>query len=130
MANFTGALGDGTTTQRLTPVAVSFASLTPGPVFSTEITAGSGHTCALLADGTAACWGDNAFGKLGDGTTIDRLTPVRVLLTNSGPIASGLDHTCTVAADGIPRCWGDNAFGQIGDATTLPRVLPKRVSSF
>jgi len=128
--NFNGSLGDGTTTARLTPVAVSLASLTPGPAFATTIAAGSGHTCALLADGTGACWGDNAFGKLGDGTTTDRFTPVRVLLTNSGPLATGMDHTCTVAADGVPRCWGDNSFGQIGDGTTLPRLTPKRVSSF
>jgi alpha-tubulin suppressor-like RCC1 family protein len=128
--NSTGALGDGTTTQRLTPVAVSFASLTPAPAFAATITAGSGHTCALLADGFPVCWGDNAFGKLGDGTTINRSTPARVLLTNSGPLATGMDHTCTVAADGVPRCWGDNAFGQIGDGTTLPRLSPKRVSSF
>jgi alpha-tubulin suppressor-like RCC1 family protein len=128
--NFNGSLGDGTTTQRLTPVDVTLASLTPGPVFATAIAAGSGHTCALLADGFNACWGDNAFGKLGDGTIIDRFTPVRVLLTNSGPVAAGMDHTCTVAGDGVPRCWGDNAFGQIGDGTTLPRVVPKKVSTF
>ena len=42
------------------------------------ITAGGRHTCALLADRTARCWGDNFSGQLGDGTTTTRLTPTAV----------------------------------------------------
>ena len=75
-ANGSGQLGDGTnTTNRLTPVlvqapaGVSFAAVTPGAV----------HTCGVTAAGTAYCWGRNVEGQLGDGTTTDRLIPMRVL---------------------------------------------------
>jgi len=71
--NWYGELGDGTTTQRLSPVNVSGLS---GAV---ALAAGYAHTCALLANGTARCWGRNLDGQLGDGTTTDRHTPVSVV---------------------------------------------------
>ncbi len=57
-----GQLGDGTTTDRPTPVVVA------GLTGATALAAGSAHTCALLGDGTVACWGANEYGQLGDGT--------------------------------------------------------------
>jgi len=49
-----------------------------GEFFST-IRAGTGHTCARATSGGAYCWGGNANGSLGDGTTQDRRTPVGVV---------------------------------------------------
>jgi alpha-tubulin suppressor-like RCC1 family protein len=43
-----------------------------------QISSGDNHTCALLADGTARCWGNNGVGQLGDGTTTNRTSPVAV----------------------------------------------------
>jgi hypothetical protein len=68
--NSSGQLGDGTTTNRSTPVSVS------GLTGAVAISAGINHTCAVLNDGTAKCWGLNSSGQLGDGTTTNRSTPV------------------------------------------------------
>ena len=72
--NGKGQLGDGTTTDRHTPVAVTGLS---GPVQALAV--GQYHTCALMTGGTAVeCFGANAYGQLGDGTTTNRNTPVAV----------------------------------------------------
>ena len=72
--NGDGELGDGTTTSRSTPGLVA-ADVN----FAAVSAAGQDHTCGLTAAGAAYCWGDNAFGQLGDGTTTTRLTPVHVV---------------------------------------------------
>jgi alpha-tubulin suppressor-like RCC1 family protein len=85
--NGSGQLGDGSTTQRLTPVAVlgvggsgnlsGIVSVTAGGEYSQlNPTGDDAHTCALFSDGSVACWGDNTFGQLGDGSTTERHTPV------------------------------------------------------
>jgi alpha-tubulin suppressor-like RCC1 family protein len=62
-----GQLGDGTRTNRFTPTA---ASIVPAGAHGFAI--GAQHTCAILPSGAVACWGQNSFGQLGDGTTTDR----------------------------------------------------------
>jgi hypothetical protein len=83
-----GGLGDGTTTDRLTPVTVT--GLT-GTVVA-EAT-GAYHSCAVTSGGAVQCWGGNQYGQLGDGTTTQRLTPVasttRAPSPLPGPFSAG-----------------------------------------
>ena len=108
-----GQLGDGRqdTISRM-PVAVSRLS---GRVVA--VAAGAYHTCALSSAGAVQCWGENAHGELGTGTTTNSSTPVAVSGLSSGvvAIATGKSHTCALTGAGALQCWGDNQFGQLGD---------------
>jgi alpha-tubulin suppressor-like RCC1 family protein len=111
--NFYGQLGDGTTTDRATPVAI--ADLTG----VADLAAGISHTCARLTDGTARCWGNNEFGELGDGTTTDRRTPVVVAgLSGVAQLAANEFRTCARLVDGTVRCWGRDTGGSLGTGVT------------
>jgi alpha-tubulin suppressor-like RCC1 family protein len=77
--NNTGELGDGTTTERLTPVPVLVSPGGPPLSGVQALTLGDWHSCALLTSGDVRCWGGNGDGQLGDGTTTDQLKPVPVL---------------------------------------------------
>jgi hypothetical protein len=81
-----------------------------GPVKS--IAAGYAHTCVLLADGSARCWGNNHEGQLGDGQTAHSMSPVAVQnLAPATAITAGLAHTCALLADKTAQCWGTDSYG-------------------
>ncbi|MBI2394114.1 MAG: RCC1 repeat-containing protein [Deltaproteobacteria bacterium] len=91
------------------------------------LAAGSHHTCAVAADGTVACWGDNNCGQLGDGTNVDRLTPVTVTgLSNVIAVTAGDEHTCALQAGGRVYCWGRT---QEGEAPTPANTITTSTSS-
>jgi alpha-tubulin suppressor-like RCC1 family protein len=122
---------------RLTAVAVvavlalaasgALRAATPSPV-ARALSAGGDDTCALLAGGSIDCWGDNAQGQLGIGTSSGpaacngdpcATTPVAVRgVTTAVAISAGGDHTCALLAGGSVDCWGDNAYGQLGVGTS------------
>ena len=98
--NTYGQLGDGTTTDRTTPVEVS------GITTATSIALGLQHSCAVLTNSSVMCWGRNRYGQLGDGTTTDRITPVEVAgITTATSIALGASHSCALLTDGTMKCW-------------------------
>jgi alpha-tubulin suppressor-like RCC1 family protein len=119
-----GQLGDGTTTERHSPVAVKGLSNVAA------IAAGGLATCALLDDGAVRCWGGNDSGQLGDGTYEPHPTPMPVTGIDAAiGVAAGFQHACALLADGTVRCWGNNIDGQLGDesdppARTVPGAVP------
>lgn len=94
------------------------------------ITAGWGHTCAILDDATLKCWGNNAWGAVGNGTFQspsgsmmgDNLPTVNLGVGRTvKAVAAGGYHTCAVLDIGSVKCWGRNAEGQLGLGDTTNR---------
>ena len=120
--NAKGQIGDGTTTDRKTPVAL--AGLSP-----VAVAAGDQHTLVVNNDGTVWAWGVNGSGQLGDGTTTTRKTPVKVSgLSGVTAVSAGLNHSLALKRDGTVWAWGANGNGQIGDGTMTTRKTPVKVS--
>ena len=93
-----------------------------------QVAAGRHHTVALRPDTTLWAWGSNAHGQLGDGTTIDRESPVQI---GSGfvAVATGGNHTVGVKYDGTLWAWGYNVAGQVGDGTVEERHAPVQIGT-
>ncbi|MBK8050716.1 MAG: hypothetical protein IPK16_28570 [Anaerolineales bacterium] len=90
---------------------------------------GRKHTCAILNDGSARCWGDNSNGALGDGTETDRMIPAPVigLAAPVAQLTAGEGFTCARLATGAVQCWGWNHWGQLADGTITSRTSPVTV---
>jgi len=124
--NHSGSLGDGTTTQRDSPVRIGAA--TDWRVVS----AGSNHTMAIREDGSLWAWGSNVWGQLGNNGTWDLLAnpdPERVGTANWRAVSAGWSYTMAIREDGSLWAWGRNAFGQLGDGTTAYRLAPVRIGT-
>jgi alpha-tubulin suppressor-like RCC1 family protein len=120
-----GRLGNGATSNSLTPMDVS--GMSSGVV---AIYAGWSHTCALTTSGAAKCWGAGGDGLLGNGATVDSLTPVDVSGMSSGvaSISAGGSHTCALTTSGAAKCWGKGDYGQLGNGATSNSNTPVGVS--
>ena len=88
-----------------------------------NVSVGYSHTCAMVDEGGIMCWGDNSHGQLGDGTTINRLSPVNVTIIpswmNAVDVFAGSDGTCVVDELGGIWCWGDNSGQKLGLNSTI-----------
>ena len=127
--NSNGQIGDGAVGRALWPVDV--LGLRSGVA---AVSAGSLHTCAVLIDGTAKCWGDDTNGTLGN-TGSSSETPVTVAVDSSGTpltglmaISAGVGQTCGLLTTGGLKCWGVNAWSQLGNNSTASSSYPVNVS--
>ena len=118
-----GQLGRKKTNIRPTSGFVDVPGLTEDVAASS---AGGAHTCAVTTLGGVKCWGNNQWGQLGDGTTVDRDAPTDVLGLTSGAvtISAGAAHTCALTTLGGVECWGSNFGGQLGNATNTGSATP------
>lgn len=125
--NTNGQLGDGTTNNSFVPTTI--ASLGTLTAQASAVSAGDQHTCAIvqnpvnLSPPSVRCWGSNAYGQLGRGTTGGDFSTPAVVAGTSGAISvsAGGRHTCAVLATRAVVCWGFNGTGQLGDGTTTQR---------
>ena len=95
-----------------------------------QVSVGFEYACAVLKTGKLACWGNNANGKLGDGTTAKRATPVEVALgegNSAVAVIARSNHTCAILGDNTVKCWGANNLGQLGDGSRTRRDGPVAV---
>ncbi len=114
--NASGQLGDGTGTTRNVPTPTLAL-----PAVATQVEARGDWSCAVLADGRLACWGDDRSGQLGVDipTTMYSRTPLVVSgLDNVVEVAMGSSHGCARRGDGVVLCWGRGSNGQLGDGST------------
>jgi len=128
--NVNGELGDGTTTDRNTPVQVHGPGNVGFLTGVTAISAGSNHSLALKSDGTVWAWGWNGEGELGNGSTANSSTPVQVNgLTGVTAISAGSYHSLALKGDGTVWAWGHNNEGQLGIGSTTDSSTPVQISS-
>lgn len=119
--NSNGEIGDGTITDRLTPVAVQ------GLMGSISgFSSGYSHTCVVYDSGAIQCWGDNNKGQLGTGRSYFASSPVDVSGLSSGAAEVSVDGnaTCALTSAGGVKCWGDNLSGRLGDGTQMHQAVP------
>lgn len=126
-SNYSGSLGNGTSTQSLAPAAVGGVT----PLTLKGVYPGDRHVCALGIDKKVYCWGDNYYGTLADGTTVSKSTPIVAQLGDMAPsgsvpafMSATTSRTCLVAVDGSLYCWGNNSSGLLGDGTQVNRLVP------
>ena len=127
-SNSQGQLGDNSTTNRNTPTLTQ-----PLGAPAIAIESDYAHTCALLSNGSVVCWGDNAYGQIGNGASGgDILTPTFVsnITGTVVSITTSVANTCALLYNNSVMCWGDNTHGQIGNGTTSSGTTPDYTSSF
>jgi alpha-tubulin suppressor-like RCC1 family protein len=122
-----GQLGDGSTTDRSTPVEVAL----PAGVTVVSISAGFSHSLAVGSNGTTYAWGSDGLGQLGDGgANADQSTPVEVALppgVSFVSVSAGFSHSVAVGSDGKTYAWGHNLYGQLGDGGATNQSTPVEV---
>jgi len=122
-SNNLGRLGTNNTTNRSSPVSVVGA-------FTdwVQVSGGFSHSLGVRANGSAWAWGANSYGRLGDGTTTSRSSPVSVVggFTDWVQVSVGI-HSLGLRANGTAWAWGANSYGNLGDGTTVEKSSPVSV---
>ena len=123
--NYHGALGDGSTVDKSSPVTTAGGGTT-----WSNVSVGQFFTAGIKTDGRLWTCGYNAFGQLGDGTTVAKSSPVTTAGggTTWARVACGQRHVAAIKTDGRLWTWGDNTNGQLGQATTTNRSSPRTTS--
>lgn len=94
-----------------------------------KVYASDKHVCALSTLNNIICWGDNAYGQLGDSTNSARVVPIKPKTTEKIlTMALGPTHTCAITNNNEVYCWGSNSFGQLGIGSQVDQNIPTKVN--
>jgi alpha-tubulin suppressor-like RCC1 family protein len=125
-SNNNGQIGNGNKTNIFTPIQILDSSYQV-----VGVTTGQGTTCSWLRNGSALCWGDNAYGQIGNGNNTEMTTPtwVKKHTSNNDIGIISMDNsayqTCAQYDNGAVSCWGKaNSYYGLGDATQTTRYQP------
>ncbi|OIR23298.1 MAG: hypothetical protein BEU00_03280 [Marine Group III euryarchaeote CG-Epi3] len=123
---FLNTLGNGDTADSGEPILT--ASM-PDNRSVVAIDAGNYNVCALLDNGSVACWGSvNMDGEMGNGDQVAHSVPELTNITGSELSATSIsvafNSACALLDNGSVSCWGDNQWGQVGDNSTIDKLSP------
>ena len=132
-SNQSGQLGQDTSTVTNSTIPMQKTDAALGKIAS--MTAGGAHTCVLLTNGQAQCWGNNIYGQLGNGTTTSSYQASTVMLNSTTPlsgvvqISAGYQTTCAVVKDNtagtVAKCWGSGEDGELGNGRSGSSYIEK-----
>lgn len=129
--NSSGQLGDGSLTNSADLIRIG-SDDDWAVVAATGASGGSpGHTLAVKKDGSLWAWGSNASGQLGDGTTTNQTSPVRIGAANDWRTVfqTNGSHSIALKTDGTLWAWGLNTNGQVGNNTTTNVTSPVQIGT-
>jgi alpha-tubulin suppressor-like RCC1 family protein len=127
--NVVGAMIGMTTVTLVSGSIADTASILVSPAIEGSAAVGRAHSCVLDVNSRVYCWGDNAFGQLGNGSAGHESVPVAAATVPPlFMISAAGNAVCGIDADREGNCWGANNFGQLGNGTTTASGSPVAVS--
>jgi alpha-tubulin suppressor-like RCC1 family protein len=123
-----GQLCNGGAANSSTPVAAA----APANANVTAISAGAFHSLAVISGAVFGC-GVNRFGQLGNGTTVNSLSPVAAAApanANIVAVSAGWDHSLALSTTGTVYAWGNDRWGQLGNNATPTAVAAPAIVAF
>jgi uncharacterized repeat protein (TIGR02543 family) len=134
--SYNGLLGSNDNSWQLTPLEITEKFNLIGNEKIIKIVLGYNFSLALSSLGRVFSWGGNSSGELGDGTFVNKLSPVEItkFFTISSvdkiiDIKVGGTHSAALTALGKVFIWGNNYSGQLGDGSKTNRSTPLDITN-